>query len=152
MTSNYGFFQWFFSFFKIDWIPRIYYYYYKICLWRDFSKNARYNDGGWMDCQWRSSIPARGAQEGYNVLHGLSSMFTNTYCCIRPEFNSSWTKQFLCCMYLVEEKIRRYSVPYCFLKNPFMLDTDAHHQRVQHTIQQSVTIFFWEPSCSVHCK
>jgi hypothetical protein len=65
------------------------------------------------------STLARGLQGGPNVDHGLSQMFTITYFCFRPFFElecvywpflvfwpavfvlSLRTKQYLCCMYLI---------------------------------------------------
>jgi hypothetical protein len=40
---------------------------------------------GCMDCQWWSSTPARGPQDGPNVLHGLSLSQSQIFC-IRPGF------------------------------------------------------------------
>jgi hypothetical protein len=39
-----------------------------------------------MDCQWWRSTPARGSQEGLNVVHGLSLMSQSLIFCIRPGF------------------------------------------------------------------
>jgi hypothetical protein len=39
-----------------------------------------------MDCQWWSSTPTHGPQDGPYVLHGLSLMSQSLIFCIRPWF------------------------------------------------------------------